>query len=110
MAPGHRQEHVLGQGSWRLSRAPGPNVPRETGLSVVVKAEGQSQGGEKSEEKKGEGQGPKFLGRFRITERETNLQLTEAFLKVGEPSLLMGWVKKEAKTRKCQQCHQDNDA
>ena len=33
------------------------------------KAEAPSQGGEKSKEKKGEGQGPKFLGRFRITEK-----------------------------------------
>lgn len=31
----------------------GPNVPRETGLSVVVKAEGQSKG-KKSKEKKEE--------------------------------------------------------
>ena len=44
-------------------------LPVNPVLVVMVKAEAQSQGGEKSKEKKGVGQGSRFLRRFRIIEK-----------------------------------------
>ena len=44
-------------------------LPVNPVLVVMVKAEAQSQGGEKSKEKKGVGQGSRFLPHFRIIEK-----------------------------------------